>query len=84
LNASSSARGVQLTWKGHDGHPEFISIERRAGGQAQWQAVSKLPANTSSFSDNQNFKNGESISYRVRAGNASGSSAYSNVATLRQ
>jgi hypothetical protein len=82
LNATSSATGVQLTWNVHGGHPEFVSVERRAGRQAQWQAVSKLPAHTTSFSDNQNLKNGESISYRVRAGNAAGASAYSNVATM--
>jgi polysaccharide biosynthesis protein PslG len=81
LNASSGGTGVQLTWKMHGGHPEFISIERRADRQTQWQAVSKLPADTSSFSDSQDFKN-QSVSYRVRAGNAAGPSAYSNVATL--
>jgi polysaccharide biosynthesis protein PslG len=81
LNANNSGTGVQLTWKMHDGRPEFVSVERRAGPQAQWQAVSKLPANNTSFSDRQNLKN-EPVSYRVRAGNAAGPSAYSNVATL--
>ncbi|MGI8959901.1 MAG: GH39 family glycosyl hydrolase [Bryobacteraceae bacterium] len=79
LNASQTGTAVQLAWKVHGGRPEFIVIERRAGKQGKWQSLSKLPASTTSFADR---KNAESLSYRVRAGNSAGPSAYSNVATL--
>ena len=82
LNASQTGRAVQLTWKVHGGRPEFVIIERRLGRQGKWEKASKLSANTISFSDSENSKNGKPVSYRVRAGNSAGSSAYSNVATL--
>ncbi|MGI9071536.1 MAG: GH39 family glycosyl hydrolase [Bryobacteraceae bacterium] len=84
LNASHKGTAVQLTWKVHGGHPEFVMVERRAGQQGKWEQVSKLPVNTASFSDSESSKSSKPVSYRVRAGNSAGSSAYSNVATLRE
>ncbi len=82
LNADTGGTGVRLTWKLHGGHPEFATVERRTGRAGKWQSVSKLPANTTSFSDTQNSNDEKPLSYRVRAGNSEGTSAYSNVATL--
>jgi Glycosyl hydrolases family 39 len=82
LSAKLTGQAVQLTWKVHGGRPEFVTIERRAGRQAKWQSLSKLPANTESFSDNESLTSEKPLSYRVRAGNSAGSSAYSNVTTL--
>lgn len=81
LNLSRTTTAVQLTWNLHGGHPEFVAVERRTGRQGKWEQVAKLPANTTSFSDKQNRENHKPVSYRVRAGNSAGSSAYSNVAT---
>jgi hypothetical protein len=86
LNASQKGTAVQLTWKMHGGHPESVIIERRAGQQGKWQSLPNLPANSESFSDSKNSRSEseKSVSYRVRARNAAGASAYSNVATLRE
>jgi hypothetical protein len=82
LNAVASGTGVQLTWKTHGGRPEFVNVERRTGRQGKWQSVSKLPANTTSFSNEENSKDQKPVSYRVRVGNSAGESSYSNVATV--
>ena len=79
LNANRAAAGVQLSWKTHSGNPEFVSVERRMGNRGAWQRISRLPANAGSYSDNSQSEN---ASYRVRAENSAGASAYSNVATL--
>ncbi len=84
LNVSRNGAGIQLTWKLHGGHPEFITVERRSGREGNWQTVSKLPAQKASYSDSPPSQADGPISYRVRAGNSSGPSAYSNVATLRE
>jgi polysaccharide biosynthesis protein PslG len=84
LNASQTGTAVQLSWKVHGGHPQFVTIERRLGQQGKWEQASKLPVSTTSFSDNESSKDRKPVSYRVRAGNSAGSSAYSNVATLRE
>ncbi len=81
LNLNEARGGIQLSWHLHGGNPEFVSIERRVGSNA-WQTVSKLDAHTISFSDPHAQNNQGPISYRVRAGNSAGMSAYSNVATV--
>jgi hypothetical protein len=84
LNAGQNGTAVQLTWKIHGGHPEFVSVERRSGREGNWQPLSKLPARNTSYSDNLNSDAGKPIFYRLRAGNSNGASAYSNVATMRE
>jgi len=82
LNAKRAAAGADLTWKVHAGKPEFISLERRDGIKGAWRPISQLPGNATSFADRAG--SGAAISYRVRARNSAGASAYSNIATLNQ
>ncbi|MBV8811297.1 MAG: hypothetical protein JO033_21725 [Acidobacteriaceae bacterium] len=81
LNLREGAGTIQLSWRLHGGNPEFVSIERRVGSNA-WQSLSKLDAHTTAFSDPHAYNNQGPISYRVRAGNTAGMSAYSNIAAV--
>jgi hypothetical protein len=83
LNATTEAGRVQLTWKLHGGHPEFVSVERRVGQKGVWQSVSKVPGHAGSFSETGKLTVTEPVFYRVRAANGAGTSAYSNVASLK-
>jgi len=82
LNLKHSGSRVQIEWRMHKGNPEFVSIERRIGAHGEWKALSRLGAKATSFSDIPNAQ--DLVSYRVRAGNSAGNSAFSNIATLRQ
>jgi polysaccharide biosynthesis protein PslG len=79
LTVTETGSGTQLAWKVHEGHPEFVILERRLAQNAAWQSVAKLPAGSSSFSDKQRSQARSPLCYRVRAGNSAGNSAYSNV-----
>jgi hypothetical protein len=83
LNVSKASGGVQLTWKVHGGHPDFISIERRVVHKGAWQSVSKVAGSAESYSEAGELTASEPVFYRVRAGNGAGASAYSNIATLK-
>jgi hypothetical protein len=80
LTAGSTDSGVKLDWEVHSGNPEHVVVERRqdstAGGS--WQRIAELPASATQYSNSQ-VKRGEKISYRVRATNANGESASSNI-----
>jgi hypothetical protein len=82
LNVHERSDGMQISWRLHGGNPEFVSVERRAASNRTWQPLSKLGANAVSFSDTHANQSRGSISYRVRAGNRAGVSAYSNIATV--
>lgn len=84
LDATVDGTGIRLTWRVNQGHPQSVFIERRVGRAGAWQAISTLPAATPSFTDKPGSGQSGPVSYRVRAGNANGRSAYSNVATLAQ
>jgi hypothetical protein len=83
LNAKKASAGAELTWKVHGGNPAFISVERRNGRGGDWRPISQLPGTATSFADKAG-PNSEGISYRVRARNSAGTSAYSNIATITQ
>ncbi len=82
LNASAAGSGVKLTWQVHGGDPTGIVVERRvdeAGKlRGSWKRITKLPAGANDYSDSA-VQRGQRLSYRVRAVNAGGDSAYSNV-----
>jgi hypothetical protein len=82
LNAESSETAVNLTWEVHGGNPEAVVIERSVGGGA-WNRIAKLSAATTRYDDSSVPANGI-VSYRVRAVNQAGESAYSNVVHLRR
>jgi hypothetical protein len=52
-------------------------VERRIG-EGSWQKIKTLPATATEFADAQTGR-GALVSYRVRALNNAGESAYSNV-----
>ena len=81
LNAAVTSTGVKLSWQLHGGNPQQVLIERRedsATARGSWQRVVHLAPSTSEYTDSQ-WKKGQPVSYRVRATNANGESAYSNV-----
>jgi len=83
LNISIAGNSAKLSWEVHGGDPTGIVVERSIddgdGAKTSWSRVSKLPANATEYSD-AGLKKGEHVAYRVRAVNAAGESAYSNIA----
>jgi hypothetical protein len=74
-----SGTRVDLTWTDASTDEDSFSIERATGGTA-FAAIGTTPANTPTFSDTTAAP-GTSYSYRVRAQNLAGFSAYSNTAS---
>jgi len=84
LNVSSAGNAAKLTWEVHGGGPTGIALERRndsKGGAARWEKVAQLSATASEYTD-ASYRSGLSVSYRVRAVNNEGTSAYSNIVRL--
>lgn len=86
LQVTQVANGTKLAWQVHGGDPTGIVVERRVvpandqpGG---WAQLAKLGANAAEYIDSST-KKGLNFAYRVRAVNANGQSAYSNVVRLR-
>jgi len=79
LIAVSTDGGVRLGWEVHGGNPERIVVERREESTArgEWQRIATLPETAVEYTDSQ--VKGQSVSYRVRAANANGDSASSNL-----
>jgi len=81
LNAALTSMGVKLSWQVHGGDPQQVVIERRedsGAARGSWQRVGQLAPSTSEYTDSQ-WRKGQPVSYRVRATNANGESAYSNI-----
>ena len=83
LNVVAAERGATLTWQNHGGNPTNIIVERRSNNQTRkdWERIAKLDANVTEYLDAKP-QTGQPLAYRVRAANANGESAYSNIATL--
>jgi hypothetical protein len=79
MTAAASDKGVRLTWEVHGGDPEHIVIERRNDltARGRWQRIAELPASAIEYTDPP--IKGQKASYRVRATNANGESATSNI-----
>jgi hypothetical protein len=81
LMISVTPDGANLTWTVHGGDPTGIVVERRIDGKdgsGAWAKVAQLPALASQYTDSSSDR-GMTSSYRVRAVNTEGSSAYSNI-----
>lgn len=81
LNAAPTSTGVKLSWQVHGGDPQQLVIERREDlgtARGAWQRIGQVAASTSEYTDSH-WKKGQPVSYRVRARNTNGESAYSNV-----
>jgi len=82
LEAAAQGDSVKLTWKTHDGNATGIAVERRAGGQSRWERIAGLPGGAGEYEDRR-LAQGRGASYRVRALNEAGESAYSNIVRVR-
>ncbi len=79
LNVAVVGNSVKLTWEVHGGNPLSVVVERRIGDRRKWERIAKLPASATEYSD-ATVERGQRVSYRVRALNDAGESAYSNIA----
>jgi hypothetical protein len=74
---------VKLAWDTHGGDATAVAVERRVGDQGPWESIAKLPAAAKEYQDNH-LPGGEGASYRVRALNDAGESAYPNVVRVKR
>jgi hypothetical protein len=85
LNLSAAGGSVKLTWQGHGGSPTGMVVERRIEdakeGRGTWKKIANLAAEAAEYSDTI-VKNAQRVAYRIRAINAGGESAYSNIARI--
>jgi peptidyl-Asp metalloendopeptidase len=80
LTATAAGTGqINLTWTDGSSNETGFKIERSSGGAAFAQ-IGTVGAGVTSLS-NSGLTEGTAYSYRIRAYNASGDSAYSNIAT---
>ncbi len=79
LRAPLQGDSAKLTWEIHAGNPPGIVVERRVGDRGSWEKIAKLSARSTEYIDAQ-VVGGQGVSYRVRAVNDAGESAYSNIA----
>ena len=71
---------ISLTWKDNSAQSSRIKIEKSNNGGATWTHIVTVGPNVTSYT-NAFLTPGATYHYRVRATNASGDSAYSNVAS---
>ena len=81
LNAQASGGAVELSWELHGGEISSVAVERRRGDSGTWERIIKLAGSAKSYRDSA-AASGQTLCYRVRAINAAGESAYSNVARV--
>ncbi|MGQ9589532.1 MAG: fibronectin type III domain-containing protein [Planctomycetota bacterium] len=74
-----SASSIALTWNDNAANEDSYEIERAVGG-GEFELLASLPADSFSYLDAA-VNPGSTYSYRVRAVNSYGPSAYSNVVT---
>lgn len=82
LEAKASGSALNLAWEVHGGSPSGIVVERRTGDGA-WARIAKLPVAASRY-DDASAPADSDVSYRVRAVNGAGESAYSNVVHVKR
>ena len=85
LNVSISGNAAKLTWQVHGDDSIGLIVERQIGssgqGRGRWGRLTKLAGSVTEYSDS-GLKRGQAVAYRVRAANAAGESAYSNIARI--
>jgi hypothetical protein len=81
LNVVLAGNVPKLMWQVHAGNPTGIVVERRMddpNGRGTWERIASLGSAATEYTDSQ-VKRGQHARYRVRAINADGESAYSNI-----
>lgn len=84
LNATLTGTTVRLSWQVHGGDPKQVVVERRDDSgtdRVSWQRIGQVAAATMEYSDSR-VRKGQPVSYRVRATNSNGESAYSNLVRI--
>jgi glucose/arabinose dehydrogenase len=81
LTSTSGNDGIRLAWTDTSSNELNFVVERRVNGSTTWSEIASLPAGTTSMTDAAVVA-GTSYDYRVKASNAAGSSAYTNVSTI--
>ncbi|MFM8617236.1 MAG: N-acetylmuramoyl-L-alanine amidase, partial [Opitutaceae bacterium] len=82
LAAAYGTGGVNLTWKDETANETGFRVERRAASAADWQTLTTLPANATTYTDTT-APAGATLVYRVTAFNAAGNGPQaSNEATV--
>ena len=82
LKATALTLGrVSLTWSDKANNEDGFQIERKTGSTGTWQLIATVAANSKSYTDTSTARR-TTYSYRVRAFNAAGGSAYSNQVTV--
>ena len=76
LRVVLEGQSINLRWEVH-GENKNIVVERRLGNGA-WERIAKLQAGATAYSDSHGDI-GKRLSYRIRAVNDAGESAYSNI-----
>jgi hypothetical protein len=79
--SASSPTQVSLIWQDTSDVEDGFQIERRGGSSGDFTQVGVVSANNTGYSDGSAFAN-TAYSYRVRAFNSTGTSAYSNEAAV--
>ncbi|MBV8818089.1 MAG: hypothetical protein JO022_07005 [Acidobacteriaceae bacterium] len=79
LTAAASGNSVNLQWALHGSNVTQVAVERRSATM-KWERIATQPK-TANFTDSS-APRGTVLSYRIRALNGSGESAYSNVARI--
>jgi hypothetical protein len=72
---------VDLAWNDNSSDETGFKIERSLAGAGTWSQIASVGANVEAYANTTGLVSGTSYDYRVRAYNAQGNSAYSNVAT---
>jgi hypothetical protein len=81
LTVRATGTEVELSWQLHGGDATQVAIERRVAVNGSWERIATLAASMAYYRDS-GTASGTNRSYRVRALNAAGESAYSNVVRL--
>jgi hypothetical protein len=84
LNVVMVGRASKLAWQVTGGNPTGTVVERRMEdglARGPWARIAKLGTNVSEYIDSE-IRSGQHAAYRVRAVNAQGESAYSNIARV--
>ena len=84
LTATTISRSqINLSWTDNSGNESGFTIERcRNAGCTNFAQIAQVGANVTTFADTGLNKN-TTFTYRVRAFNGGGNSAYSNTASAR-